>query len=860
MSSPVFHSLVCLIVLGHIQNEIFIVTANITTENDELTNQESTVPITSPRSEPWITYTTSSPVTNTEGSFSSDATTESKTSPETEPEVTSSPETEPEVTSSPETESEVTSPETESEVTSPETEPQVTSSPETEPEFTASTETEPEVTSSPETKSEVTSPESEPEVRSSPETEPEVTSSPEIEPEVTSSLESEPEVTSSPETEPEVTSSPETEPEITSSPEIEPEVTASHETEPEVTSSPETEPEITSSPEIEPEVTASHETEPEVTSSPETEPEVTLSPESEPEVTSPETKPEVTSIPETEPEVTFSPETEPEVTLSPESEPEVTSPETEPEVTSIPETEPEVTSPPETEPEVTSSPETEPEVTSSPETEPEGTLSPESEPEVTSPESEPEVTSSPESEPEVTSSPETEPEVTSSPESEILFAEPAESEPESEINSNLEITSEPESMAAEPEIRPSPLEIILPPFALIFVIGIAGLVLLLNSHCKRIMLLFNFKRRPTCKEEKTSSTVKLFDIDNEPSPEYTEFDNFYSAFDKEVIESLSTAHNRPLDLFIIALPAITSLALCPLTLYLYVPLVNFLWPPEEFAAAPDINDAVACFLAPAGLVYATSFGFAFQQALSKQHHILEKVTSEISMVDQIATFSTKMTLSCSSIRRHIYKAVKAEAIFMILQLLDREPSSYKNKPTEDIKVKIWSIVDLLRQVDTGAKQHVNRVLCDKILSHIMKLNSICSDRIGVLHTKIHPVKWLFLESLGFFSFIGILLLRAYSYRMELVMCIITVFSISMLCYVVSDLDSPFSGFFRVDLSVLSFVLQKLESMYLESLMEEVESTLSGGIVKVTEIPSEKPGIKKMNAMKREVWYKEKSFV
>lgn len=82
----------------------------------------------------------------------------------------------------------------------------------------------------------------------------------------------------------------------------------------------------------------------------------------------------------------------------------------------------------------------------------------------------------------------------------------------------------------------------------------------------------------------------------------------------------------------------------------------------------------------------------------------------------------------------------------------------------------------------------------------------------------------------------------------------------MLCYVVSDLDSPFSGFFRVDLSVLSFVLQKLESMYLESLMEEVESTLSGGIVKVTEIPSEKPGIKKMNDMKRKVWYKEKSFV
>lgn len=192
------------------------------------------------------------------------------------------------------------------------------------------------------------------------------------------------------------------------------------------------------------------------------------------------------------------------------------------------------------------------------------------------------------------------------------------------------------------------------------------------------------KRQKNTKE-KMSSTVKLYDIEKENLQVYPEEDNFYSAFDREVIDSLGAFHNRPLDLFIIALPAVISLALCPLTLYLYVPFVNFLWPPEEFATVPDINDAIACFLAPAGLVYATSFGFAFQQALSKQHHIMEKVISEISMVDQIATFSTKMTLAHPSIRCHIYRSVKAEAIFMILQLLNREPSSYQNKPTEDVK-------------------------------------------------------------------------------------------------------------------------------------------------------------------------------
>lgn len=47
------------------------------------------------------------------------------------------------------------------------------------------------------------------------------------------------------------------------------------------------------------------------------------------------------------------------------------------------------------------------------------------------------------------------------------------------------------------------------------------------------------------------------------------------------------------------------------------------------------------------------------------------------------------------------------------------------------------------------------------------------------------------------------------------MCIITVFSISMLCYVVSDLDSPFSGFFRVDLTVLIDVIKRIELLYID---------------------------------------------
>ena len=58
-----------------------------------------------------------------------------------------------------------------------------------------------------------------------------------------------------------------------------------------------------------------------------------------------------------------------------------------------------------------------------------------------------------------------------------------------------------------------------------------------------------------------------------------------------------------------------------------------------------------------------------------------------------------------------------------------------------------------------------------------------------------------------------LLVQCQSYRLEIIMCIMTVFSISLLCYVVSDLDYPFTGLFKVDLSVLPDVIHRVRQMY-----------------------------------------------
>jgi hypothetical protein len=84
-------------------------------------------------------------------------------------------------------------------------------------------------------------------------------------------------------------------------------------------------------------------------------------------------------------------------------------------------------------------------------------------------------------------------------------------------------------------------------------------------------------------------------------------------FDLEVMHTLRTFFNTVPELAWIMLPASMSLGFCPLTLFLHSPLVEFFWPVEKFSKPPNINEPITCFLAPAGMVYAVSFGFAFQQ-------------------------------------------------------------------------------------------------------------------------------------------------------------------------------------------------------------------------------------------------------
>ncbi|CAH1797428.1 unnamed protein product [Owenia fusiformis] len=268
---------------------------------------------------------------------------------------------------------------------------------------------------------------------------------------------------------------------------------------------------------------------------------------------------------------------------------------------------------------------------------------------------------------------------------------------------------------------------------------------------------------------------------------------FYCDFDLEVLNSINGFQNKPKNVLKIALPSFLSLMMCATVLYLLDPIQRWLWPEYVGKAygRPDINTALTCFLAPAGLIFALFFGFQFQNVLQKQQTVMAKLTHELSLLDQIVTLTAKLQLPSKQHMLSIIRAVKAETISIILQIRGSRAVMLggHTKPPKDMQCE-KNIHD----------KQISVYIIDYFMYQFLKFRE-------------SQIRWFFLELLGIFVFLGVLFLYANSSKMEVAMCEVTIFSISMMCYVVADLDDPFNGVFRVDLSVLPAVLKRARTMY-----------------------------------------------
>ncbi|XP_033749976.1 uncharacterized protein LOC117334450 [Pecten maximus] len=222
------------------------------------------------------------------------------------------------------------------------------------------------------------------------------------------------------------------------------------------------------------------------------------------------------------------------------------------------------------------------------------------------------------------------------------------------------------------------------------------------------------------------------------------------------------------------------------------------------------------------MVYAFMFGFAFQHVYQRHSKFTDDIQEKADVITELVWVIKNLNGISAATMLEILNILKTQLIdeLYLIQGID-----------DQIGADSWSILSLLNKRDTqtdklsgfgGTRKVVRTVDMDRVPESpidaaLYKELIRCLRTLRALtitsqsQTGMPLYHWLVLEMLGFFSFLGVLLISAQSYQIQLAMCVVTVTSISLLCYAVSDLDSPFHGLLRVDLGVISSAVMEIQT-------------------------------------------------
>ena len=92
----------------------------------------------------------------------------------------------------------------------------------------------------------------------------------------------------------------------------------------------------------------------------------------------------------------------------------------------------------------------------------------------------------------------------------------------------------------------------------------------------------------------------------------------------------------------------------------------------------QISDVIACFLMPAGLVYAIAFGFGFNEAQIKQQMMIAGVATRVALLSRIISLTFVVEELGVKQKQDVYKMLKNEMIDWLKSLMGR-----KKKDTDD---------------------------------------------------------------------------------------------------------------------------------------------------------------------------------
>ena len=149
----------------------------------------------------------------------------------------------------------------------------------------------------------------------------------------------------------------------------------------------------------------------------------------------------------------------------------------------------------------------------------------------------------------------------------------------------------------------------------------------------------------------------------------------FAEFEATILSEMELYAYQTKPLLKMWMPSLFSIIFLPISLVLYPPLVKILWPPSHFDTPPDINDVISSFLVPAGLVYATAFGFSLQEAFAIQQSFREWVNVYNMTIRQIIITVGQMKSTSFETNLRLIKLLKRSYIKCCCEIIKwRGPS------------------------------------------------------------------------------------------------------------------------------------------------------------------------------------------
>ena len=259
----------------------------------------------------------------------------------------------------------------------------------------------------------------------------------------------------------------------------------------------------------------------------------------------------------------------------------------------------------------------------------------------------------------------------------------------------------------------------------------------------------------------------------------------------------------------IMLPGMFCAIVAPAMMMWRTPLLSLVFPGHSNVGEVDLNEAIACFLTPAGMVYAIFFGFCYSGVNDRMKLINTLIAEETSSVNLILRLSYSISdavLPATS--KRLIAQVCRQSICQLIEDIYESSSTSRWKPCPQMLPGLDAITPML----LGAEENLSHLTTkSKITWECIRQMLLCirengfhvQKRRAELRRVTKPAEWLFLLTLGCCAFFGIMLVDAKTPQMNLVMCFLTATTIIVLMLFVADMDDVTRGLFGVDVSSIT---------------------------------------------------------